>query len=227
MDAYPGTAANTQVSSDWFPILIAITNGSRGFDRCPGALLPNGLLAPLRPSLQAGSGCGSPNRHISAHGLCRTALHLCRYAPSKRARPACLVRQLSGGLVRGAADNILHPDAKWHDYYGYFPWEDCAPTVGARRHRQPPAHLGKLGGHAGRVAKELKRIHLCWGGSGRKTGRKNTFCNAEMLCKRSDSRPPGRRQTSISALTGRPCATTTAVMRPPCPACAPKSNTAP
>ena len=69
------------------------------------------------------------------------------------------------GLVREAADSILHPDAKWQDCYCYFPWEDLrAGRRAARRHRQPPAHFGQTRRIRRKCAtKRLKRIHLCWG----------------------------------------------------------------
>ena len=55
MDAYPETAVNPQSIVELVPVLIAITNGSlRVLTVAQGELLPNGLLAPLRHSLQAG-----------------------------------------------------------------------------------------------------------------------------------------------------------------------------
>lgn len=68
------------------------------------------------------------------------------------------------GLVREAADSILHPDAKWQDCYGYFPWEDLRTDGGQR-----DAVVGRLRIWANSADTEevrqmrLKRIHLCWG----------------------------------------------------------------
>ena len=68
------------------------------------------------------------------------------------------------GLVREAADNILHPDAKWQDCYCYFPWEDLRST--GRQHETIVSRLRIWANSADTEEmrqKRLKRIHLCWG----------------------------------------------------------------
>ena len=84
MDAYPETAVNPQSIVELVPVLIAITNGSlRVLTVAQGELLPNGLLAPLRHSLASRGQDVGCQTDITAYGLCRTALYVCRYEPPK------------------------------------------------------------------------------------------------------------------------------------------------
>ena len=182
MDAYPETAANTQSIVELVPVLIAITNGSlRVLTVAQGALLPNGLLAPLRHSLQAGVRMWVAKQTSQPMGYVEQLYTFVdTHRRNEHGMPVLYVSYL--GLVREAADSILHPDAKWQDCYDYFPWEDLRTDGRQReRRRQPPAHLGKLGGHGGSAPKAAQAHSLCWG-SNRKTGRKNTFCNAMKCC---------------------------------------------
>ena len=78
--------------------------------------------------------------------------------------------------------------------------------------------------------KRLKRIHLCWG-SNRKTGRKNTFCNAnEMLYESGLIVEAAEPQANFDfALTGQPMRHDhrRVLRNRPVPPALPKSNTAP
>ena len=68
------------------------------------------------------------------------------------------------GLVREAADSILHPDAKWQDCYGYFPWEDLRTDGGQRDAIVSRLRIWANSADTEEVRqKRLKRIQLCWG----------------------------------------------------------------
>ena len=68
------------------------------------------------------------------------------------------------GLVREAADNILHPDAKWQDCYCYFPWEDLRSAGGQHETIVSRLRIWANSADTEEVRqKRLKRIHLCWG----------------------------------------------------------------
>ena len=68
------------------------------------------------------------------------------------------------GLVREAADSILHPDAKWQDCYCYFPWEDLRTDSGQRDTIVSRLRIWANSADTEEVRqKRLKRIHLCWG----------------------------------------------------------------
>ena len=164
MDAYPETAVNPQSIVELVPVLIAITNGSlRVLTVAQGELLPNGLLAPLRHSLQAGVRMWVAKQTSQPMGYVE---QLYTFVDTSRQNeqglPVLYVSYL--GLVREAADNILHPDAKWQDCYCYFPWEDLR-SVG-RQHENIVSRLRIWANSADTEEmrqKRLKRIHLCWG----------------------------------------------------------------
>ena len=115
------------------------------------------------------------------------------------------------GLVREAADSILHPDAKWQDCYGYFPWEDLRTDAGARRHRQPPAHLGKLCGHGGSPPKAAQAHSFVLGVEPENWSEEYVLQRYEMLYESGLIAEAAEPQANFDfALTGQPCATTTA-----------------
>lgn len=164
MDAYPETAANTQSIVELVPVLIAITNGSlRVLTVAQGTLLPNGLLAPLRHSLQAGVRMWVAKQTSQPMGYVE---QLYTFVDTRRQNeqglPVLYVSYL--GLVREAADSILHPDAKWQDCYGYFPWEDLRTDGGQRDAIVSRLRIWANSADTEEVRqKRLKRIHLCWG----------------------------------------------------------------
>ena len=164
MDAYPETAANTQSIVELVPVLIAITNGSlRVLTVAQGALLPNGLLAPLRHSLQAGVRMWVAKQTSQPMGYVE---QLYTFVDTRRQNeqglPVLYVSYL--GLVREAADSILHPDAKWQDCYDYFPWEDLRTDGGQRDAIVSRLRIWANSADTEEVRqKRLKRIHLCWG----------------------------------------------------------------
>lgn len=164
MDAYPETAANTQSIVELVPVLIAITNGSlRVLTVVQGALLPNGLLAPLRHSLQAGVRMWVAKQTSQPMGYVE---QLYTFVDTRRQNeqglPVLYVSYL--GLVREAADSILHPDAKWQDCYSYFPWEDLRTDGGQRDAIVSRLRIWANSADTEEVRqKRLKRIHLCWG----------------------------------------------------------------
>ena len=164
MDAYPETAANPQSIVELVPVLIAITNGSlRVLTVAQGELLPNGLLAPLRHSLQAGVRMWVAKQTSQPMGYVE---QLYTFVDTSRQNeqglPVLYVSYL--GLVREAADNILHPDAKWQDCYCYFPWEDLRADGGQRDAIVSRLRIWANSADTEEVRqKRLKRIHLCWG----------------------------------------------------------------
>ena len=86
------------------------------------------------------------------------------------------------GLVHEAADSILHPDAKWQDCYDYFPWEDLRTDGGQRDAIVSRLRIWATRRTRRKSAKSGSSAFICVGGSNRKTGRKNTFCNAMKCC---------------------------------------------
>ena len=110
------------------------------------------------------------------------------------------------GLVREAADSILHPDAKWQDCYGYFPWEDLR-TDG----RQRDAIVSRLRIWANSAdteevrQKRLKRIHLCWGVEPENWSEEYVLQRYEMLYESGLIAEAAEPQANFDfALTGQP-----------------------
>ena len=164
MDAYPETAANTQSIVELVPVLIAITNGSlRGFDRCPRHAAAQRPACTVSPLLAGRGQNVGRQADIAAHGYVE---QLYTFVDTRRQNeqglPVLYVSYL--GLVREAADSILHPDAKWQDCYCYFPWEDLRTDSGQRDTIVSRLRIWANSADTEEVRqKRLKRIHLCWG----------------------------------------------------------------
>ena len=206
MDAYPETAANTQSIVELVPVLIAITNGSlRVLTVAKGELLPNGLLAPLRHSLQAGVRMWVAKQTSQPMGYVE---QLYTFVDTRRQNeqglPVLYVSYL--GLVREAADSILHPDAKWQDCYGYFPWEDLRSA--GRQHETIVSSLRIWANSADTEEvrqKRLKRIHLCWGVEPENWSEEYVLQRYEMLYESGLIAEAAEPQTNFDfALTGQP-----------------------
>ena len=206
MDAYPETAANTQSIVELVPVLIAITNGSlRVLTVAQGALLPNGLLAPLRHSLQAGVRMWVAKQTSQPMGYVE---QLYTFVDTRRQNeqglPVLYVSYL--GLVREAADSILHPDAKWQDCYGYFPWEDLRTDGGQRDAIVSRLRIWANSADTEEVRqKRLKRIHLCWGVEPENWSEEYVLQRYEMLYESGLIAEAAEQQANFDfALTGLP-----------------------
>ena len=206
MDAYPETAVNPQSIVELVPVLIAITNGSlRVLTVAKGELLPNGLLAPLRHSLQAGVRMWVAKQTSQPMGYVE---QLYTFVDTSRQNeqglPVLYVSYL--GLVREAADNILHPDARWQDCYCYFPWEDLR-SVG-RQHETIVSRLRIWANSADTEEmrqKRLKRIHLCWGVEPENWSEEYVLQRYEMLYESGLIAEAAEPQANFDfALTGQP-----------------------
>ena len=206
MDAYPETAVNPQSIVELVPVLIAITNGSlRVLTVAKGELLPNGLLAPLRHSLQAGVRMWVAKQTSQPMGYVE---QLYTFVDTSRQNeqglPVLYVSYL--GLVHEAADNILHPDAKWQDCYCYFPWEDLRSA--GRQHETIVSHLriwANLADTEEMRQKRLKRIHLCWGVEPENWSEEYVLQRYEMLYESGLIAEAAESQSNFDfALTGQP-----------------------
>ena len=118
MDAYPEAEAPPQSIVELVPVLIAVTDGGlRVLTVAQGTLLPNGPLSPLRNSLQAGVKLWVAKQTSQPMGYVEQLYTFVdTHRRNKHGMPVLYVSYL--GLVREAADSILHPDAKWQDCYG-------------------------------------------------------------------------------------------------------------
>ena len=206
MDAYPETAANPQSIVELVPVLIAITNGRlMVLTVAKGELLPNGLLAPLHHSLQAGARMWVAKQTSQPMGYVE---QLYTFVDTSRQNeqglPVLYVSYL--GLVREAADSILHPDAKWQDCYCYFPWEDLRTDGGLRDVIVSRLRIWANSADTEEVRqKRLKRIHLCWGGEPENWSEEYVLQRYEMLYESGLIAEATELQENFDfALTGQP-----------------------
>ena len=206
MDAYPETAANPQSIVELVPVLIAITNGRlMVLTVAKGELLPNGLLAPLRHSLQAGARMWVAKQTSQPMGYVE---QLYTFVDTRRQNeqglPVLYVSYL--GLVREAADSILHPDAKWQDCYDYFPWEDLRTDGGQRDAIVSHLRIWANSADTEEVRqKRLKRIHLCWGVEPENWSEEYVLQRYEMLYESGLIAEAAEPQANFDfALTGQP-----------------------
>ncbi|UTG69737.1 hypothetical protein KCG54_11445 [Neisseria subflava] len=206
MDAYPETAANTQSIVELVPVLIAITNGSlRVLTVAKGELLPNGLLAPFRHSLQAGVRMWVAKQTSQPMGYVEQLYTFVdTRRQNKQGLPVLYVSYL--GLVREAADSILHPDAKWQDFYGYFPWEDLRTDGGQRDAIVSCLRIWANSADTEEVRQKwLKRIHLCWGVEPENWSEEYVLQRYEMLYESGLIAEAAEPQENFNfALTGQP-----------------------
>ena len=110
------------------------------------------------------------------------------------------------GLVREAADSILHPDAKWQDCYGYFPWEDLRTDGGQRDAIVSRLRIWANSADTEEVRqKRLKRIHLCWGVEPENWSEEYVLQRYEMLYESGLIAEAAEPQANFDfALTGQP-----------------------
>ena len=110
------------------------------------------------------------------------------------------------GLVREAADSILHPDAKWQDCYCYFPWEDLRTDGGLRDTIVSRLRIWANSADTEEVRqKRLKRIHLCWGVEPENWSEEYVLQRYEMLYESGLIAEAAEPQANFDfALTGQP-----------------------
>lgn len=206
MDAYPEAEAPPQSIVELVPVLIAVTDGGlRVLTVAQGMLLPNGPLSPLRNSLQAGVKLWVAKQTSQPMGYVEQLYTFVdTHRRNEHGMPVLYVSYL--GLVREAADSILHPDAKWQDCYGYFPWEDLRTDGGQR-----DAVVGRLRIWANSAdteevrQKRLKRIHLCWGVEPENWSEEYVLQRYEMLYESGLIAEAAEPQANFDfALTGQP-----------------------
>ncbi|WP_269914264.1 NUDIX hydrolase [Acinetobacter sp. HY1485] len=166
--------SNTEVVA----VLIAITNFSaRILTIDQGRLLPSGPITPVHHSLQAGARAWVKQQTQQPLGYIE---QLYTFVDMERSAQAPFIYISYLGLVKEAEETILELDAKWHDWYDYFPWEnfkyadhtpllkqltywaDSAPNTVLRQHR-------------------LERISLCWGLNDYLWLEENTLLRYELL----------------------------------------------
>ncbi len=119
------TQASAEGITELVAVLVAVTDYSaRVLTISDGALLPYGPLTPIHHSLQAGARAWVLQQTQQPMGYME---QLYTFVDIKRMRrtgsPVLYVSYL--GLVKEADEAALKMQAKWLDWYEYFPWEDA------------------------------------------------------------------------------------------------------
>ena len=189
-----------------FRSLIAVTDGGlRVLTVAQGTLLPNGPLSPLRNSLQAGVKLWVAKQTSQPMGYVEQLYTFVdTHRRNEHGMPVLYVSYL--GLVREAADSILHPDAKWQDCYDYFPWEDLRADSGQRDAIVSRLRIWANSADTEEVRqKRLKRIHLCWGVEPENWSEEYVLQRYEMLYESGLIAEAAEPQANFDfALTGQP-----------------------
>lgn len=129
----PQTAATELVA-----VLVAVTNNqARVLTTQQGGALPAGPLTPVHRSLQKGVRAWVEEQTAQPLGYIE---QLYTFIDNARAEAAeQLYLQVSYlGLVKEAESDNLNLQAKWQDWYAYFPWED------KRNHNHNPARMNAI-----------------------------------------------------------------------------------
>ncbi|MBF7685080.1 hypothetical protein I2F17_04485 [Acinetobacter sp. B10A] len=155
-----------ETTTELVAVLIAVTNFSaRVLTIHEGNLLPSGPLTAIHHSLQAGARTWVQQQTRQPLGYME---QLYTFVDVKRSQtigyPVVYVSYL--GLVKEADEEKLALNAKWHDWYAYFPWED----------RRQPDHYTNIHLIINQIQnwvdsssrteihnQRTQRLNLCWG----------------------------------------------------------------
>lgn len=182
MDAYPEAEAPPQSIVELVPVLIAVTDGGlRVLTVAQGMLLPNGPLSPLRNSLQAGVKLWVAKQTSQPMGYVEQLYTFVdTHRRNEHGMPVLYVSYL--GLVREAAEASCTRMRNGRTATAISRGKTCAPTAGSATPSSAACAFGQTRRTRRKCAKSGSSAFICAGGSNRKTGRKNTFCNAMKCC---------------------------------------------
>ena len=124
MDASLEQTGTAQGIVELVTVLVAVTDfKARVLTVDNGTMLPQGPLSPVHRSLQSGVRLWVAQQTAQPMGYVE---QLYTFVDTRRQNdqglPVLYVSYL--GLVSEANETELSPDARWFDWYDYFPWED-------------------------------------------------------------------------------------------------------
>lgn len=146
-------------------VLVAVTNHqARVLTVQEDTQLPSGSLSPVHHSLQAGVRDWVKKQTAQPMGYVE---QLYTFVDTQRKNeyglPVLYVSYL--GLVKEASDTTLIGDAKWQDWYQYFPWEDLRSQTGKTARTAIINALTNWANDGDKTTQQARaqRIALCWG----------------------------------------------------------------
>lgn len=163
---HSASSLSSETTAELVAVLVAVTDfTARILTIENGTLLPFGALKPVHHSLQAGARAWVKKQTQQPLGYMEqlyTFLDINR--SQKIGLPTIHISYL--GLVKEADEQSLEINAKWHNWYNYFPWEDqrsiqtpskITPIIDALHIWIETATSAEL------RQKRLERVNLCWG----------------------------------------------------------------
>ncbi|SDB81343.1 NUDIX hydrolase [Acinetobacter boissieri] len=173
-----------ETTTELVAVLIAVTHFSaRVLTINEGRLLPSGPLQVIHHSLQAGARTWVQQKTRQPLGYME---QLYTFVDVKRSQhigyPMVYVSYL--GLVKEADEKKLALDAKWNDWYHYFPWEDKRQT---ENQEKIILIIKKIQDWVDSSAsteirtQRTQRMHLCWGLHGHEWQEENVLLRYELM----------------------------------------------
>lgn len=173
-----------ETTTELVAVLIAVTHFSaRVLTIHEGDLLPFGPLTPIHHSLQAGARTWVQQQTRQPLGYME---QLYTFVDIKRSKtigyPVVYVSYL--GLVKEADEEKLALDAKWHDWYDYFPWEDKRTPQANENNRLIISKIQDWIDSSSNTEIHLQRtqrMNLCWGLNGHEWQEENVLLRYELM----------------------------------------------
>ena len=165
-------------------VLFAVTDFSaRVLTINDGKLLPYGPLKPVHHSLQAGARTWVHQQTGQPLGYME---QLYTFVDVKRSHHCghAVINISYLGLVKEAAESGLKLEAKWHDWYEFFPWEDSRLP----QHKQildqlilPMQNWVDAAPNQEIRNQRQQRLNLCWGINGQQWLAENALLRYELM----------------------------------------------
>lgn len=196
-----------ETTTELVAVLIAVTHFSaRVLTINEGDLLPSGPLTAIHHSLQAGARTWVQQQTRQPLGYME---QLYTFVDVKRSKhigyPVIYVSYL--GLVKEADEKSLSLDAKWHDWYSYFPWEDKRKS----QTNNIDLIINKIqdwidsSAHSEIRTQRTQRMHLCWGLGGHEWQEENVLLRYELMYEAGlIAESPYFNQQLPQSITGQP-----------------------
>ncbi|MEB3753952.1 NUDIX hydrolase [Acinetobacter sp. MD2(2019)] len=179
-----GLNYSKETATELVAVLIAVTDFSaRVLTIQDASLLPHGPLTPIHHSLQAGARTWVQQQTEQPLGYMEQLYTFVDINRSKKiGHHVVYISYL--GLVKEADEHSLNLDAKWQDWYDYFPWEDLRQGRSQHIIEQILPHIQNWVDSAPSTRirhMRQQRMNLCWARDGFTWHEENTLLRYELM----------------------------------------------
>ncbi|MBF7687885.1 NUDIX hydrolase [Acinetobacter rathckeae] len=197
-----------ETTTELVAVLIAVTHFSaRVLTINEGHLLPSGPLQVIHHSLQAGARTWVQQQTRQPLGYME---QLYTFVDVKRSQhigyPMVYVSYL--GLVKEADEEKLALDAKWNDWYNYFPWEDKRQAKNQEKIVLIIKNIQDWidSSASGEIrTQRIQRMNLCWGLNGHEWQEEHVLLRYELMYEAGlIAESPYFNQQLPESITGQP-----------------------